>query len=241
MSKFKSLCGEEDHTTTSASNMEMEPRLIVTGFDEQSVNDYIYRLEKITQMFGPDQPIVVEIDSFGGSAYGLLKLIEAFNSIENQVITYCRSKAMSAGLILFSVIASKGCRIASPNARFMLHELQSIPSGGDIKDINVQHKEINFLNDFLMGLLAKSIDMESREDIKSLIRTSGEGNELYFSSPEGKSIKFIDEISYLKIAPVTYFNVMTNPSSRKELEEKQEKEELELEIKETKPKSKKKK
>lgn len=212
-------CDCEEPVVRNPINMELEPRIIISSFEEQAVTDYIYRLEKISQAFGPEQPILVEIDSFGGSAYGLLRLIEAFNAIENKIVTYCNSKAMSAGLVLFTVIATKDCRSATPNARFMLHELQeSFKIPGDIKDSDTNHKESLFLNKKIMDLFATSIGLSGREEVIKLIRSKVEGNELYLSAQEAKELAIVDHIEYLRLNPVTEFVFQSRTMTRKELE-----------------------
>lgn len=82
------------------------------------------------------------IDSFGGETYslfGMIDLLENFKSKGVEIITVCTAKAMSCGVILFTVGSR---RFASPNATFLVHEVSSFCFGKnvDIKN-SAKHTE----------------------------------------------------------------------------------------------------
>jgi len=204
--------------------MSIEPRIVIQHFDQEHVEQYLQQLQEITQSYPPTQPIVVEIDSYGGDAYSVIRLIEAFDTIDNKVITYCNSMAMSCGVVLFSVIASEGGRFLSPNAELMIHESQIGVPSGDIKIASSNVKYAARFNKRVMDILAKSAGMESREDIVKLIRENTEGNDLYLSPEEAVKFGFADNIGYLVVTPRLEFDVEVRPQSRRELEAEESKE-----------------
>ena len=111
----------------------IRPEIIVTSFTEKNVAEYIHKLENINLTYEDFQPIIVQIDSYGGNIYGLSQLYEFLISLPNPIITYTTSKAMSAGAIILSAAGTKGMRVASPNSTIMIHELQG-GAWGDMKD-----------------------------------------------------------------------------------------------------------
>lgn len=77
------------------------------------------------------KPIKVIVDSYGGSIYCGLLLVNTIENSDTPVHTYCLSKAMSMGLTVFSVGHK---RFASPNATLMYHDA-GISLGGTTEDI----------------------------------------------------------------------------------------------------------
>jgi ATP-dependent Clp protease, protease subunit len=65
------------------------------------------------------KPIKIVVDSFGGSIYCGMLLVNAIENSETPIHTYCYSKAMSMGFITFAVGHK---RFASPNATLMYHD-----------------------------------------------------------------------------------------------------------------------
>jgi len=72
-------------------NMAM-PEVTINKFDEAAINEIVKQIDTISELYGPHQPILINVDSFGGSIYGLAKVYEKLQSIDNKVITYTSSK-----------------------------------------------------------------------------------------------------------------------------------------------------
>jgi ATP-dependent Clp protease protease subunit len=83
------------------------------------------------------EPIKIVVDTFGGHVYDGFGLVATIDSSRTPVHTYCYSKAMSMGFIIF---ASGHWRFAHPLATFMYHEL-SKSTGGFLKDIEESMEE----------------------------------------------------------------------------------------------------
>jgi ATP-dependent Clp protease protease subunit len=190
----------------AVDNNDKKPIIIVTKFSEESVNKYIDALDKIVDQYGSSQPIVVQIDSFGGAVYGLAILYDKIKSLSNPIITYTASKAMSAGAILLSSAASPGMRFASPEANIMVHEVQSV-AWGDMKDIEDEVKLTRTLNQKWMTILAKSMGLKSHVDIRKMIKKQAIGHQIYLTATQAKSLGLVDEVLSLRLTPYYGWNI----------------------------------
>ena len=190
------------------------PKVVVNKFDEVGVEKTINDVTEIIENFQPSQTIIVEIDSYGGQVFGLFRLIEFFNSISNPIATYCSSKAMSAGAILLSSIASPGLRFASPLAQIMIHEIQGFGGFGDVKEIECSSDYMKKLNKQVMMILAQSMGLKKVSDVRKLIRSKTDGNELYLNAKDSLALNIIDEIGYITLIHNTGYNIQLSTKGR---------------------------
>jgi len=203
-------------TNVSENGDSNRPEILINSFDEKSVSQYIRKLDEISLIFDTTQPIVVDIDSFGGSLYGMSKLYEYLISMPNPIITYTSSKAMSAGAIMLSTVGSRGMRIASPNASIMIHEIQS-HCWGDIKDMENNVEFTKKENDKWMTLLAKSMGLKSAKDVRTILMKN-KGRELYLNAKQAKKLGLIDKISYIKMIPIQRWEIIAIDESKTEFQ-----------------------
>lgn len=182
-----------------ASNA-VKPQIFVTEFDADSIKKLMEDLCAIESQYAPHQPILVHIDSYGGAVHGLSVLYNKLKSLPNPIITYTSSKAMSAGAILLSTVASPGNRLASPEADIMIHEIQSA-DWGDIKDLEDGMRYTKRMNTKWMGILAKSMGLKSASEIRQLIKQKAIGHNVYLSAQQAKKIGIIDDIANIKMTP----------------------------------------
>ena len=103
----------------------------VNKFDEEAVAHFDNDFEEAINTGQPVIPILV--DSFGGSSYGVIGMINLIETSPVPVATILLSKAMSAGAILFS-FGTEGYRFMHPDASMMIHDVASM-TGGKIEDI----------------------------------------------------------------------------------------------------------
>lgn len=186
------------------------PKIYVTDFSEEACLEYVKQLNSIVQAFGPEQPIVVQIESPGGSVAGLTIIYDALKSTENPIITYTSGTAMSAGAFLFSTAAKPGNRIIGENAMVMIHEVQS-GAFGDIKEIREELKFTERLNETWMGLLSKSMGLNNSANLKKLMKSKTESNEWYLDAKEAIEHNVADHIGSVKLQPSIGFNVLIVP------------------------------
>ena len=98
--------------------------------------------------------IPVCIDSYGGSCYALMGMIDAINECSIPVATIVESKAMSCGAFLFSC-GAEGHRYVGPNATVMIHSVASM-AFGKIEEMKADVSEANRLDEKLFKLLSKN-------------------------------------------------------------------------------------
>jgi ATP-dependent Clp protease protease subunit len=102
------------------------------------------------------QPIIpIIIDTYGGSVYALLRMIDTIKSSKVPVATIVIGKAMSAGAILLSC-GKEGFRYASPYSTILIHEVSSIAEG-KLSEIKSSVEELKRLNQILFELTATNI------------------------------------------------------------------------------------
>ena len=114
----------------------------VNKFDEEAVAHFDNDFEEAINTGQPVIPILV--DSFGGSSYGVIGMINLIETSPVPVATILLSKAMSAGAILFS-FGTEGYRFMHPDASMMIHDVASM-TGGKIEDINADTHNMNEMN-----------------------------------------------------------------------------------------------
>lgn len=107
------------------------------------------------------QPIKVVVDSFGGIVYDGMGMINAITSSKTPVHTYCYSKGMSMGLLIF---ISGHKRFIHENATLMFHQLSG-GSYGTNQDILEDAETKNDLNNMLMKIVKKRTKI-TKEQIK---------------------------------------------------------------------------
>ena len=114
----------------------------VNKFDEDALAHFDSDLEEAINTGQPVIPIV--IDSYGGSSYGCIGMVNLLENCPVPVATILVSKAMSAGAILFS-FGTEGYRFMHPDSWMMIHDVAS-GLGGKIEDIKSDTKQMDELN-----------------------------------------------------------------------------------------------
>lgn len=192
--------------------LEPRPELTITSFDEKEANEFVEKLSYISATYGPEQAIIVRVDSYGGNMHGLANIYEHLKATKNPIITYCTSKAMSAGAIILATAGSPGMRFATPTASIMLHEV-SAGAFGHVQDMEVDMDMTRAMNVKWMGILAKSMGLNSIQDIRDLISKRATGRDLYLTAEEAKELKIIDDVASLDICPIIGYNITVNSLS----------------------------
>ena len=128
----------------------------VGSFTEESAvkfRDNLEAAENAALKCGQDV-IPITIDSYGGSVYALLGMIDAIQNCSIKVATIVESKAMSCGAVLFSCSA-EGYRFVGPNATVIIHTV-STGEFGKIDEVKAGNEEADRLNDKLFRLMSKN-------------------------------------------------------------------------------------
>lgn len=133
--------------------MKLPVVIRVNEFEEEDVEDFD---KAISEAHNTKQPIIpIVVDSYGGSAYGVLGMIASIENSRLPVATIVTSKIMSAGTILFAW-GSEGYRFIDPHAQVMLHDIASMAMG-KIEDLKVDIKHTEHLNTMLYKRMAKRL------------------------------------------------------------------------------------
>jgi ATP-dependent protease ClpP protease subunit len=192
----------------------INPKIFITEFSVESALKSVEQLNTLSHMFGPEQPIVVQIESYGGSVDGLSIIYDALKASDNPIITYTTGMAMSAGAFLFSAGAEPGNRIIGENATIMIHEVQA-GAVGDIKHLREELKLTERINDNWMGILAHSMGLDNIDALKQIMRRKSESNEMYLTAQEAIELKIADKIGTIKLQPSVGFSILVVPPMEK--------------------------
>lgn len=130
--------------------LDQKKFVLVNKFNEEGYSQFCQDAEKVLNTGQDFLPIV--IDSYGGTVYSLLGMVDFLQSSPVKVITICESKCMSCGAILFSCGQE---RYMSPTCTVMVHEVSSVLWG---KEVELQNdaKEVSRLNRKIYALLDKN-------------------------------------------------------------------------------------
>lgn len=177
-----------------------EPVISIVKFDLESATQTVNNINKAVSLFGSEQPLVFNIESYGGEAAGLSIIYNKIKSLQNPIITYCSGTAMSGGFFLFVNAASKPNRILAPTATLMLHEVQT-GYAGDIKDVESHAKHSRELSDIWMDITAKSMGYENRDKLKEFVYTKTKSHDFFMTASQALEYGFADMIGSVVVSP----------------------------------------
>lgn len=136
------------------------------GITEESAVRFAVDVEKA---LATGQPfLVIQINSYGGSVYAMLHMIDTLKKVKVPVATLVIGKAMSAGAALLT-FGTEGMRFAAPNSTIMIHEVSSSAQGKTADMIN-DANETNRLNKLMLGMMSLNIGRE-KDYLNNLLKT----------------------------------------------------------------------
>lgn len=130
------------------------PIIFVSDFTEESAKKFDTEVKNARDV--GSSFVVLEIDSYGGSVYSLLRMVSTVQALQRDgiiVATIVQGKAMSAASVLFAC-GSNGYRFVGPFATIMIHSVSSVASG-KLPDLVGDVNEATRLNTILFHLLAQ--------------------------------------------------------------------------------------
>ncbi len=136
----------------------------------------------------PGKPILFVINSPGGSVDSGFAIWDQFKMISSPVITLVTGLAASMGSLL-SLVAGKGKRLATQNARIMIH--QPLIGGvirGQATDLDIQAKEMIKTRAMLVDIYAEATGREASVIAKAINRDN------WMTAEEAKSFGLLDQI-----------------------------------------------
>lgn len=181
----------------------MPPKIYVTSFDVEDCLQYVEDLEKIVSLYGPEQPILLQIESPGGDLTGYFILSDALKLIQNPVYTYCVGMACSAGFgLLVTGAKNGGKRICSSDALLMVHGVQLGLNGfNDLKDVEEVVRISRVRNNQFLNLIAKSIGLNNSDELEELVKKKTKSHDLYLTAQDSLDLNMIDMIGSAKLTP----------------------------------------
>ncbi len=162
--------------------------LCVQDFDEGTE---VHLSQALNAMNNSAQPVIpCKVDSFGGSIFSLLGILDILEGNAKPIMTYTTTQAMSCGAVLLAA-GTRGYRYASKNATILIHEAASSFEGKK-SDVMNDANHMESLNDKLMEILAKHSN-KPKSYFKGLIRKNNNAD-LYIDAKEALQIGLIDKI-----------------------------------------------
>ncbi len=165
----------------------LKDRIVFLG-DE--VNDPVANVVIAQLLFleseNPEKEIMLYINSPGGVVYSGLAILDTMQHVRCPVSTMCVGMAASAAAMLLTA-GEKGRRRALPNARILIHQ----PHGGakgQATDIEIQAREVRYLKDTLIRIMAKACGRPAEELAADMDRDN------YMSAVTAKEYGLIDEV-----------------------------------------------
>ncbi len=169
---------EEEHKDPTAApdalsvkleNMLLNKRrlFLSSAIDDKSAQEIIRRLWFL-ELQDPGKPILLVINSPGGSVDSGFAIWDQIKMIESEVTTLVTGLAASMGSVL-SLAAAPNKRFATPNARIMIRQ-PLIPGviQGQATDLEIQAKEIIKTRNAIIDLYADATG-KGRERIEETI------------------------------------------------------------------------
>lgn len=183
-SNFQSL---NDHI----ENVILESRRIFFSdmVDNKTAGDAIRKLWYL-ELKDPGKPILLVINSPGGSVDAGLAIWDQVKIITSPVYTLITGLAASMGSVL-SLCAAKGKRFATKNARIMIHQPSiSGPIQGQATDLEIQAKEILKTKNMLVHLYMEHSGRTKEEIEHALDRDT------WMTSEEALRFGLLDKIIF---------------------------------------------
>lgn len=185
---------ESNNGTASKLNDQIDAMLldkrrifICNGIDQEVAHDIIRKLWYLEHK-DPGKPILIVINSPGGSVHAGFAIWDQVKMLSSPVTTLVTGLAASMGSVL-SLCAKKGRRFATPNARVMIH--QPLLSGmveGQATDLEIQAREIIKMRNALVDIYTEATGKSTDEIEKAIDRDT------WLNAEEAKSFGLIDKV-----------------------------------------------
>lgn len=175
------------HDRIEQTILEARRIFMCNAFDEDSANEVINKLWYL-DIKEPGKPILLVINSPGGSVDAGFAIWDQIQMIKSPVTTLVTGLAASFGSVL-GIAAARGRRYATPNSRIMIHSpLLSGVMQGQATDLEIQAREILRTRAILIDLYAKATG-KAREVIEKVMDRN-----TWLTAQEALELGVIDKI-----------------------------------------------
>lgn len=170
----------------------------VNHFTEESALEFREQVTERAKL--SSDPIIINIDSYGGSVYALANMLETMDSVPNKIVTHVSGKAMSCGAILYS---HGDVRICGPYSTVIIHNV-SYGVYGSIDEHEHEIAVTSKLNRKMLGLLAKNCSMSYKE-LQQAIKDTKNSRDIVMCADDSLKFGITDYIG----APMLHRQMMT--------------------------------
>ena len=175
-----------DHPYDLFSRLLKDRIIILSGeIDKDSATSTIAQL-LFLQAQDKTKPILMYINSPGGSVTDGLAIIDTMNILSCPIETYCVGCCASMGAIICTS-GTKGKRYILQHGRMMIHPVQT-GVAGDINFVQRQFKEAQQLNQILANILEKQTGHPKKKILKDI------QNDYYMSADESVQYGLVDKV-----------------------------------------------
>ena len=167
--------------------MEKRRIFLSDAVDQNSAKDLIRRLWYLDHV-APGKPILFVINSPGGSVDSGFAIWDQIKMSQSPVVTLVTGLAASMGSLL-SLVAGKGKRLATKNARIMIH--QPLIGGvirGQATDLDIQAKEMLKTRAMIVEIYSHATGKDAKVIAKAINRDN------WMTAQEAKEFGLIDEV-----------------------------------------------
>ena len=162
--------------------------ITVTDFNEYAAEKFSSDVQEALDSGEPIIPII--IDSYGGSVYALLRMVDTIKSVKVPVATIVLGKAMSAGAI-WAAMGTDGYRFAAPNSTILIHDVSSWAQG-KVPSMKNDVEEAERLNKLIFVLLAEQCH-KPKNYFLNILNKKGH-LDLYMTPQSAKKMNIVNHI-----------------------------------------------
>ena len=170
-----------------AALLEKRRIFLSDAVDSDSARELIRKLWYLDHI-APGKPILFIINSPGGSVDAGFAIWDQVKMLSSPVITLVTGLAASMGSVL-SLVAGKGKRLATANARIMIH--QPLIGGvirGQATDLDIQAKEMLKTRAMLVDIYAEETGRDKATIEKAINRDN------WMTAGEAKDLGLLDKV-----------------------------------------------
>lgn len=162
--------------------------MIVAGPIDEDLSSAITRNLLMFNMEDPDSPVVMYLNTYGGSAHDMMAIYDVMQFIKAPIYTVGYGKVMSAGVLLLAA-GEPGHRYALPHTSIMIHRVRG-GAVGTVEDVESSGDHMKELQTISEQLLSKHTKINAKQ-MKDLMS----GADKYLMPKQAKTLGIIDHVS----------------------------------------------
>lgn len=162
--------------------------MVVTGPVDEDMSSAITRNLLMFNAEDTDTPIVMYINTYGGTAHDMLAIYDVMQFIKPPVYTIGCGKVMSAGVLLLAA-GEPGHRYALPHTSIMIHRVRG-GALGTVEDIEASGDHMRSLQSISEVLLKKHTKINKKQMTAFM-----SGADSYLMPRDARALGIIDHVS----------------------------------------------